>query len=412
MAGRRTGSWTRGALGTAVAAGAVLASVLAAPAAGAVPTSESWVAELAIEGGDDSNVVAADEAVRLRDREPRATSTGSAPAEGQLLLAPRRPAAVTDRVSAEVAADVPAGAQVVVAVRGIRDDNTWSQWREAEPGSPARLDQPTFEIQVRVTLVAAPDGSGPALRRLALTAERGPQRFAAAAPTAPTATPLTSRVFATRIGLVGNDTANGHEVVRDDRFAALPSRRSLSPRGTGDYTARVCASPTRCTWVPVWDVGPWNTRDDYWSESAVRQQYADLPRGRPQAEAAFTDNYAGGRDGFGRRVANPAGIDLADGTFRDDLGLTDNAWVSVTYLWTGTGPSGTAIDRAARLEVRAAPAADAAVVGVVAPQARMSYECAVDAGAGRTGVGSRWIRIGAAQYVPADQVEARDVPSC
>ena len=410
MAGGRTGHWTRSAAGTAVAVGAVVASVLAAPVAGAVPTSESWVAELAIEGGDDSNVVAADESVRLRDRAPRATSTGSAPAEGQLLLAPRRPAAVSDQVSADVNADVPAGAQVVVAVRGIRDDNTWSEWREAEPGSPARLEQPTFQIQVRVTLVAAPDGSGPALRRLGLTAERGPQRFAAPDPT--TTTPLTSRVFATRIGLVGNDTANGHEVVRDDRFAALPSRRSLSPRGEGDYTARVCATETRCTWVPLWDVGPWNTRDDYWSEPSVRQEFGDLPRGRPQAEAAFTDDYRGGRDGSGRRVANPAGIDLADGTFRDDLGLTDNAWVTVTYLWTGTGPSGTAIDRTARLEVRAAPAADAAVVGVVAPQARMSYECAVDTAGGRTGVGTRWIQLGPAQYVPADLVEARDVPSC
>ena len=410
MAGGRTGHWTRSAAGTAVAVGAVVASVLAAPVAGAVPTSESWVAELAIEGGDDSNVVAADESVRLRDRAPRATSTGSAPAEGQLLLAPRRPAAVSDQVSADIGADVPAGAQVVVAVRGIRDDNTWSEWREAEPGSPARLEQPTFQIQVRVTLVAAPDGSGPALRRLGLTAERGPQRFAAPDPT--TTTPLTSRVFATRIGLVGNDTANGHEVVRDDRFAALPSRRSLSPRGEGDYTARVCATETRCTWVPLWDVGPWNTRDDYWSEPSVRQEFGDLPRGRPQAEAAFTDDYRGGRDGSGRRVANPAGIDLADGTFRDDLGLTDNAWVTVTYLWTGTGPSGTAIDRTARLEVRAAPAADAAVVGVVAPQARMSYECAVDTAGGRTGVGTRWIQLGPAQYVPADLVEARDVPSC
>ena len=419
MTGGRTGPRTPGvrggrwALATAVAAGAVLASVLAAPGATAVPSSESWVAELAIEGGDDSNVVTRDEAVRLRDTAPRATSTGSAPAEGQLLLAPRRPAAVTDEVSAEVAADVPAGAQVVVAVRGIRDDDTWSEWREAEPGTPARLEQPTFQIQVRVTLVAAPDGSGPALRRLGLTAQSGPQRFSAADPTVPaTTTPLTSRVFATRIGLVGNDTANGHEVVRDDRFAALPSRRSLSPRETGDYTARVCASETRCTWVPVWDVGPWNTRDDYWSEGAERQEFGDLPRGRPQAEAAYTADYRDGRDGSGRRVANPAGIDLADGTFRDDLGLTDNAWVTVTYLWTGTGPSGSALDRDARIEVRAAPAADAPVVGVVAARARMSYECVVDAASGRTGVGTRWLRIGTAQFVPADLVEARDVPSC
>ncbi|MEJ2884845.1 hypothetical protein [Actinomycetospora aeridis] len=387
-----------------------MASILAAPVADAVPASESWAAELAIAGGDDTNVLAAEDAVRLRDLAPRDTSTGPAPAEGQLMLAPRRPAAVTDQVAAEVTANVPEGAQVVVSVRGIRDDGTWSEWREAAPGSPARLEAPTFEIQVRVTLVAAPDGSGPALRRVWLTADQGPRRFAAAAP--PTTVPLTSRVFATRIGLVGNDTANGHEVERNDRFAALPSRRALSPRGEGDYTARVCASATRCTWVPIWDLGPWNTRDDYWSPSAERQEFRDLPRGRPQAEAAFTDDYRDGRDGQGRRVANPAGIDLADGTFREDLGLTDNAWVSVTYLWTGTGPSGTAVDRDARVEVRAAPAADAAVVGVVAPQARMTYECAVDAAGGRTGVGTRWFRLGPAQFVPADQVEARDVPSC
>jgi hypothetical protein len=413
MTGGRSGPdrWGRSALGTAVAVGAIVASVLAAPAAGALPAGESWAAELAVEGGDDSNVVAADDAVRLRDLAPRATSTGPAPAEGQLLLAPRRPAAATDQVAAEVTADVPEGAQVVVSVRGLRDDNTWSEWREAGPGTPARLEAPTFEIQVRVTLVAAPDGTGPALRRLWLTADQGPQRFAAA-PTPSTTVPLTSRVFATRIGLVGNDTANGHEVERDDRFAALPSRRALSPRGEGDYTARVCASATRCTWVPVWDLGPWNTRDDYWSPSGERQEFGDLPQGRPQAEAAYRDDYRDGRDGQGRRVANPAGIDLADGTFRDDLGLTDNAWVSVTYLWTGTGPSGAAVDRDARIEVRAAPEATAAVVGVVAPQARMSYECAVDTAGGRTGVGTRWIRVGTDQYVPADQVEARDVPSC
>ncbi|GAA4873255.1 hypothetical protein [Actinomycetospora straminea] len=406
---------TRGprcALGAAVAVGAVVASVLAAvvtaPPAAALPAAESWSAELAVTGGDDGNVVASGDAVRLRDLAPRPTSAGPVPAEGTLLLPPRRPAAITDRVAADVTADVPAGAEVVVAVRGIRDDGTWSEWREARPDSPARLDEPTFEVQVRVTLVAAPDGTGPALRRLWLTADRAPLGLGVPRPT----TPLTSRVFATRIGLVGNDTANGHEVERDDRFVALPSRRSLAPQESGDYTVRVCATETRCTWAPVWDVGPWNTTDDYWSEGPQRQAFGDLPRGRPQAEAAFTDGYRGGRDGSGRRVRNPAGIDLADGTFRDDLGLRDNAWVTVTYLWTGTGPSAPARDREARLDVRAAPAPDAAVVGSVAPHARVSYDCAVDTAAGRTGAGARWLRLGPAQFVPADQVEARDVPSC
>ena len=84
----------------------------------------------------------------------------------------------------------------------------------------------------------------------------------------------------------------------------------------------------------MWDVGPWNTRDDYWNPSTVRQNWNDLPQGRPEAQAAYENGYNGGRDQFGRRVANPAGIDLADGTFWDGLGLTNNAWVTVTYLWT------------------------------------------------------------------------------
>ena len=407
MLRRRTG---RAACVAAVVAGAALAAGLVTPAAVAVPSSESWAAELSVGGGDDTNVVADGSgagAVRLDDRRPRATSRGPAPAEGELLLAPRRPAAVTDRVAADVTADVPPGSEVIVAVRGTRDDGTWSPWSEVRPGEPARLAEPTVELQVRVTLIAAPDGSSPALRRLWMTADRGP---AVATPRPDEA--FTARVFATRIGLVGNDTANGHEVVRDDRFVALPSRRSLAPRGSGDYTVRVCARPDRCTWAPVWDVGPWNTTDDHWNTPDRRQAFGDLPRGRPQAEAAFTDGYRGGRDGFGRRVTNPAGIDLADGTFRDDLGLTDNAWVSVTYLWTGTGPSGSALDRDTRLEVRAAPAPDAPVVGVIAPRARVSYECAADGLGGRTGVGPRWIRIGDAQYVPANRVEVRDVAAC
>ena len=40
-------------------------------------------------------------------------------------------------------------------------------------------------------------------------------------------------------------------------------------------------------------------------------------------------------------MLNPAGIDLADGMFWDALGLTDNAWVTVDYLWTGDSPLGT-----------------------------------------------------------------------
>ncbi|KKU20736.1 MAG: Secreted protein, partial [Candidatus Nomurabacteria bacterium GW2011_GWA1_46_11] len=41
----------------------------------------------------------------------------------------------------------------------------------------------------------------------------------------------------------------------------------------------------------------------------------------------------GGKDQFGRQVANPAGIDLSEGTWAD-LGMTNNDWVIVEFLWT------------------------------------------------------------------------------
>ena len=147
-------------------------------------------------------------------------------------------------------------------------------------------------------------------------------------------TPKTYRVFATREGLVGGTTANGHVIAPRDHFVALPSGRALSPRNTGTYSVTVCADNGRCETAPVWDVGPWNTRDDYWNPSAIRQNWSSLPQGTPEAQAAYQNGYNGGKDQFGRTVTNPAGIDLADGTFWDGLGLTNNSWVNVTYLWT------------------------------------------------------------------------------
>ncbi|MBT9260247.1 MAG: hypothetical protein KM310_10950 [Clostridiales bacterium] len=38
--------------------------------------------------------------------------------------------------------------------------------------------------------------------------------------------------------------------------------------------------------------------------------FKDLPLGKPEAQAAFYEGYNGGEDQFGRKVTNPAGIDL------------------------------------------------------------------------------------------------------
>ncbi|WP_018335343.1 hypothetical protein [Actinomycetospora chiangmaiensis] len=416
------------------------------PALPALPSGETWAAELAVADGDDVDVVATDGAVRLRDTTARTTTAGPAPAEGTLLLAPRRLGAVADRVSAAATADTPPGSQVLVAVRGLRDDGSWSEWIPTADRGPAQLPAATLQVQVRVTLVAGDGGVGPALRRLWLTADAtpAPRRLATTVATAP----FTARVFATRIGLVGNTTANGHRIVTEDRFVALPSRRGLAPDGAGDYTVRICADNGRCTWAPVWDVGPWNVRDDYWNTD--RQSFGDLRRGVPQAQAAHDDGYADGRDGFGRKVANPAGIDLADGTFRRDLRLADNSPVDVTYLWTGTGPAGTTRGDDP-LTVRSAPSPDAADIGAIAPRSRVLVECSAPAGpppttspvtaaavdpaavarptpttapttisapsttrpsTTTTSPAARWLRLGTGQYVPATALEVPDVPTC
>ncbi|MCS6882641.1 MAG: hypothetical protein RMK84_17765 [Oscillochloridaceae bacterium] len=144
----------------------------------------------------------------------------------------------------------------------------------------------------------------------------------------------TYRIFATREGLVGRRTANGHIIQPRDRFVALPSWTVLSPRGSDKFRVRLTYQG-RTVVVPVWDVGPWNTNDDYWN---VNRRYKDLPVGMPMAQAAFLHGYNGGRDERGRRIQDPNGIDIADGTFWDDLRMTRNDWVDVTFLWLGADP--------------------------------------------------------------------------
>jgi hypothetical protein len=144
----------------------------------------------------------------------------------------------------------------------------------------------------------------------------------------------TYSVFATREGLVGHRTANGHRIVPRDRFVALPDWGVLSSKGGNEFQVRVTYRD-RSVVLPVWDVGPWNTHDDYWSP---KRRYNDLPVGQPMAHAAYHQRYNGGRDEFGRQIRHPNGIDIADGAFWDDLGMTKSDVVQVTFLWLGTDP--------------------------------------------------------------------------
>ncbi|WP_327111312.1 hypothetical protein OG206_01470 [Streptomyces sp. NBC_01341] len=300
-------------------------------AAGSAPLGAiSWRADLSTPAGSESNISRTDGALRLRDAGLRPASSRTARGQGTVMSPVRDLGRAVNLITPDLDATVPAGAEVAVDVRGQDGLGRWTEWREARAGTPARLPRAVTRVQTRITLVSAPDGTAPAVRALGLTGELGDAPQGAVAAEA-----FTTSVYATREGLVGGTTANGHVIVANDHFVALPSRRGLSPKGSGQYSVRVCG-PVRCETAPVWDVGPWNTRDDYWNPSSVRETFKDLPQGRPEAQAAYQSGYNGGLDGSGRRVLNPAGIDLADGTFYN-VGLNNNGWVTVTYLWTGSG---------------------------------------------------------------------------
>jgi hypothetical protein len=221
-------------------------------------------------------------------------------------------------------------------------------------------------------------------------------------------------VYATREGLVGGITANGHVITARDHFASLPSWKSLSPKGTGDYSVRACTS-SRCVYEPVWDVGPWNTKDDYWN--ATREQWTGLAVGRPEAEAAYQNNYNGGKDQFGRVVTNPAGIDLADGAIWDGLAMTDSGWLTVSYLWTGAGTKARVGTGGGPLNVRNAPRATAAKVGLAGGYTRLPIECQTVGQnvAGYVRTSNLWDRIGPNNFVSYAYVRLDagvTVPNC
>jgi hypothetical protein len=149
---------------------------------------------------------------------------------------------------------------------------------------------------------------------------------------------VTYHVYATREGLVGGRTSNGHIITSRDHFCALPSKTALNSNGGYTYTVTIRnpANGRVASNVPQWDIGPWNINDNYWH--SPREAWTNLPRGTPEAQVAYQNGYNGGKDGSGRTVANPAGIDLADGTFWDDLGMVNNGWVDVTYNWEPATP--------------------------------------------------------------------------
>jgi hypothetical protein len=375
--------------------------------------AQRWDPDLA---GSAVRVQVAGGAARLatpRDGEPeRSGSLRGARRQGFLDLGAHTFARAVDRLDVPVTADLPPGTSAVASVRGRDDAGRWSEWVPATPGAPALLPVPTRTVALRLVLAAPGTGAGPTVRAVSVRADRetGAQR---------TLTPRASyRVFATREGLVGGTTANGHVIAEKDQFVALPSGQALDGDGKGDYSVRLCTAAGRCATVPVWDIGPWNTDDDYWNAAPPRKDFADVPQGTPEAQAAYANHYHDGEDGFGRTVRNPAGIDVADGTFHA-LGLDDNAYVTVDYLWTGRAGQapadvhlGTADSPQAPVTVRATPSNGGTDQGLVANGAQVDVQCHVagDAVTGRHGTSTDWLLIATDRYVPAAWVATSTPP--
>ena len=232
-------------------------------------------------------------------------------------------AAPFDLVQAQVAFEgQPDG--LLLEARTSADQERWSAWSELPLDGAATSVPPGRFFQYRVELRAGAQGS-PRVETIAFhLASTG------LLPLAAKSEHPTVRVLGSREGLVGRRTANGHEIKERDEFAALPSRRVLNSQGKKDYQVKISYKGKEAT-VPIWDVGPWNTRDNYWDEK--RDLFGDLPRFQPQAFAAWAYDYNGGRDQFNRWVSFPASIDIADGTFIEKLGMQRSDWVDVTFLW-------------------------------------------------------------------------------
>lgn len=124
------------------------------------------------------------------------------------------------------------------------------------------------------------------------------------------------------------------EAALPDKFVKFADRgwRVESGYENPPYFAylRLQGTSSQLIGFPVWEVGPWNEDDDYWHDDWKRRMFGDLPKGLPEAEAAFFDDYNGGKDQFGRPVLNPAGVDLTpEAAARLGLDPLENAWVEL-----------------------------------------------------------------------------------
>ncbi|MBI4494413.1 MAG: hypothetical protein HY690_16645 [Chloroflexi bacterium] len=356
--------------------GALAVASLLLPVAGHWPERVEVVRPAAADlgAGLAQNVVVDGASLRLgQEADDRGLADGPGRRSGLYTSPPHRAAAPFDRLAGRLNAVQPAGSTLEAEARVAEDGGAWTAWLPLPPdGSPLALPGRVRWLQYRLALAAAPELPGPEVRSVEI--EAASSGVVAALASAVEQHP-TARLFAVRQGLVGRRTANGHVIRERDRFASLPSRRALNVDGGRDYQVRLSYKGRSAT-APVWDVGPWNTKDNYWDAS--REMWTDLPRFVPQAAAAYLNGHNGGRDERGRQVTHPSGVELADGTFWDDLGMVESDWVEVTFLWVGApSPSPAAVPEtsgsAPRPPSEAAPQGQPALPAEVRPPGRRWY---------------------------------------
>ncbi|MEE3920141.1 hypothetical protein V2I01_23610 [Micromonospora sp. BRA006-A] len=291
-------------------------------------------------------------------------------------------------------------------VRGWRGRG-WTEWRDA---GEAVFDAPVSRVQARVVLTTSGSASEATVTGLTLAADR------VATTAVQPAAALKYRVYATRIGLVGGITANGHTVRTRDtlRGAAHPARpvpaqhRRLHGQGLHDERQPLRVRPgvgRRPVEHPRRLVEPGVGPGELEGPAARAAGGAGGVPERLQRRARPVRPYRPqpGRAGPGRRhVLGRAA-------------LTDNAWVDVTLLWTGGGAR--AVVGSGPLNLRAGRATAYASRGLAATYAHVPVQCYVTGqkitGTYRTT--TRWYRLVGGNYVShayLSSIYGGTVPRC
>jgi hypothetical protein len=306
-------------------------------------------------GSAEAVQIDGDGTIRLTNDAPAAPDAYGRYAHLGLFTSPATPLATnTSAIRIDYQATIPLQAAIRVDLRASNDGQRWTAWQtDLASGGLAEFPIWAHFAQYRITLLA--DRDSPRVSGIVVRSEPRTAPF-----TALDAQPLVAPTFtirATRQGMVGRRTANGHTIKKRDHFVSLPCWCVLSSKDGNEYAVRL-AYKGRSVVVPVYDVGPWNRRDNYW-DAQPQRTFGDLRQGWPQDHAAYYDGYNNGKSGLGWKVRFPTAVDVGDGAWIDDLQIKgDQAELQVTFLWMGTDP----------LTQAAAPAPEPAPVPVPEPE--------------------------------------------